>query len=124
MAAVNGDTSDEFQVLERVSISLCDAMISCDLKGYIRVCNPAALNLFGISKSNRLNMCSELYGMRRSGEEQPVHPSELPLTRALSGQEVLDEHFEIDQSNGTVVRVIVLARPLIGLGAVLVCRRL
>ena len=113
------DPSEEFEILGEVAESIKDAVVMCDVEGCIRVFNPAAAKLF---EMNYPSYCSDLYGIRRSGEEQPMPPQELPLARALFGQ-VIEECFEIHQANGTVQKVIASALPIDGLGAIVVCKR-
>lgn len=113
------DSSEEFKILEEVAESIKDAIVVCDLEGCIRVFNPAAVKLFEI---NYPSYCSDLYGIRRSGEEQPMPPKELPLALALAGQ-MIEEPFEILKANGTVAQVMASAHPLNGLGAIVVFRR-
>ncbi len=114
------EPSEEFEILEEVAESIKDAVVICDIEGCIRVFNAAAVKLF---EMNYPSYCSDLYGLHRRGEEQPVKPKELPLARALCGQ-VIEERFEIHKANGTVEQVVASAHPLNGLGAIVVCRRL
>lgn len=114
------DLSGKFEILEEVAESSKAAIIICDLAGRIRVFNPAAVKLF---EMNPPSYCSDLYGIQRRGEEQPMQPRELPLARALSGQ-VIEEFLEIRKANGAVRRVIASAHPLKGLGAIVICKLL
>ena len=82
--------------LQAVLNSLTDGVIVSDMKGEFLFFNPAAEKILGIgSRDIAQSNWTSVYGCYRTDKTTPYPSEELPLARAIRGEEIVDEHIFI-----------------------------
>ena len=82
--------------LRAVLNSLTDGVIVSDLRGEFLFFNPAAEKILGIgSRDITQSNWTSVYGCYRTDKTTPYPSEELPLARAIRGEEIIDEHIFI-----------------------------
>jgi len=106
---------------------LAEGVIVTDAAGRITLVNKAAAEIHGVA---RLDVEPDAYSATYhlyTEDGRPHPPRDLPLARAVGGQTVRDARFRVRRPDGTEVRAIGNAQPLLGpegeqIGAVLTVR--
>src|SRR4051794_21907678 len=74
---------------ESILASMGDAVVAADMEGKFLVFNPAAERMFGKGAAEiRASEWSQHYGLFLSDKVTPYPPDQLPLARAIRGEEV------------------------------------
>jgi PAS domain S-box-containing protein len=85
--------------LRAVLNSLTDGVIIADMDGEFLLFNPAAERILGIgSRDFTQSNWTSVYGLYRADKVTPYPPEQLPLARAIRGEEVTDEPIFIKNS--------------------------
>jgi len=95
--------------LQAVLNSLTDGVIVADMEGDFLFFNPAAEKILGIGSRDiaQANWTS-VYGCYRIDKTTPYPSEELPLARAIRGEEIIDEHIFIrnpERSEGVWISI-------------------
>ncbi len=100
--------------LQAVLNSLTDGVIVSDMKGDFLFFNPAAEKILGIgSRDIAQSNWTSVYGCYRTDKITPYPSEELPLARAIRGEEIIDEHIFIRNPERTEgVWISISASPL------------
>ena len=84
---------DTKEPLEAVLNSLTDGVIVANVKGEFLFFNPAAAKILGMGSRNiTQSNWSTVYGCYKVDRTTPYPSGQLPLARAIRGEEVIDEH--------------------------------
>lgn len=118
----------ERKFLAAVLDSLHEGIIACDRDGNVTLTNRAMREMINLpSSSVRAKGGSEFYDVYRDDGVTPLPPSDLPLVRALQGEEVHDAALVVAPAYGRARAVMTNGRPILGpdeepLGAVIAVR--
>ena len=117
----------DFDVLSQLFQSSEDAVVVCNTEEEIILFNTAASHLYGQAKSIRLADCPAMFGMRTPDGKRLLSKEELPMYRALHGEDVRGfdlvlsdrqhgtRHMRVDaypvRRDGGIVGAVVRSRP-------------
>ena len=109
MEGVKMTFTEGTEPLRVVLNSLTDGVIVADMNGEFLFFNPAAERILGIGSRDiaQANWTS-VYGCYRTDRVTPYPTEQLPLARAIRGEEVIDEHIFIrnpERSNGIWISI-------------------
>ena len=120
---------EQTNLLQLILQSMSDGIVVADEQGQFLVFNPAAEQMFGKGATDiQTDEWSQQYGLFLSDQVTPFPPDELPLLRAIRGEEPKDVEFFVRHAKAPEGRwVLVNARPLRDKfgqlkGGVVVCR--
>ncbi len=102
------------RVLQSILSSTADGVCVCNNDGRLIVLNPAAERILGRGIiADRPDAWSEHYGLYLSDGETPIPEDQLPLVRALRGEEVIEEEvYVLHDALAAPVWLSVNARPI------------
>lgn len=105
---------EQNRVLQSILASTADGVCVCDIDGHFIAFNPAAERILGRGMiSGRPDAWSAHYGLYLADAETPVPESELPMVRALRGEEVHEVEIYVSHDDlAAPVWLSVNARPL------------
>ncbi|PZV13907.1 MAG: hybrid sensor histidine kinase/response regulator [Leptolyngbya sp.] len=120
---------DQTCLLNLILNSMGDGIVVANEQGQFMIFNPAAEQMFGNSATDAgVNEWSQHYGLFLSNQVTPFPADELPLARAIQGEEVKDVELFVRHAKAPTGRwVLANARPLRDesgqlQGGVVVCR--
>jgi PAS domain S-box-containing protein len=117
-ALIRRDTSAlrQSEARHRTSLeSMADALFLIDSQGRIMEANRASLKLLGLEANGtppNVRQLIELLDIRHA-DGNPVSLNELPSQRALGGQTVREEEYQLRCLNGDLIHISVTASPVI-----------
>ena len=100
---------ERVQVLDAIIRSMADGVVVADAQAHFTLFNPSAERMVGIGMTDRpVDEWSDLYGVYHADASTRVPPDQLPVVRALRGEEVDREQLFIrnpQNPHGTYISV-------------------
>jgi PAS domain S-box-containing protein len=105
---------EEQQFLKAVLESLQTGIVTCDADGILTLFNRAGREMHGLPQSALPpDRWSEAYGLCRADGKTPLPKEEIPLYRALRGEQVQGAEMAIVPKDGEARMVVASGRPII-----------
>ncbi len=109
-----GALEERNRVLQSILASIADGVCVCDIDGRFIVFNPAAARILGRGPiADQPDAWTEHYGLYQPDGETPIPERELPMVRALRGEDVVEEEiFVLHDELSSPVWLSVNAQPV------------
>ncbi|MGZ8692879.1 MAG: hybrid sensor histidine kinase/response regulator [Gaiellaceae bacterium] len=108
------ELSSEREFLEATLNSMHDGVVAADAKGNITLLNDAMQGLVGLNGGTGTRRAADSVAFFRADGEARMPKAELPISRALAGEQIRDVEAVMFAADGTARTVLASARPLRG----------
>ena len=115
--AEHGELDRQQEINRRLLATFSDAIVACDTQGQLSLINDSAGDWYGVEPGDLHNMptakdWAQRYGLFEVDGQTPLAPKDMPLLRALAGEQVRNSEHCIVRSDLATRYVSVNADPL------------